>query len=283
MINRATGLGTIKGDPTAALGIATKQYVDNAIISGGSGAQYVQKIGDTMTGPLVLPGLTIRSAAAADILFHNNAFSRWIVRGFTNFEVRRYNDAGVDQGVALSIDRATGAVNAPVSLSTQVLNVTTATVTNLNGTNSTFAEPVVLNKGHKGDDNGILRFRGASNEIWWDLNLSNAFRKMFDTSNSPFSAAGYVKFANGFVLQWGQVGGGLGKFDVVFPIVFPNTCLAAVPVIVTGTSGISAEQSVITTVQWVGQDRFAVETRYINAGGAVGWATQPVMYIAVGY
>jgi len=45
---RATGLLTVKGDPTAALGIATKQYADNASVS------KVSKTGDTMSGPLLV-------------------------------------------------------------------------------------------------------------------------------------------------------------------------------------------------------------------------------------
>lgn len=47
---RSTNLLTVAGDPTAPLGIATKQYTD-----AGSGTK-VNKAGDTMTGPLVLPG-----------------------------------------------------------------------------------------------------------------------------------------------------------------------------------------------------------------------------------
>jgi len=49
-IDRATGLGTVTGDPTAALGIATKQYVDardTAVV-----ADRVLRAGDTMTGNL---------------------------------------------------------------------------------------------------------------------------------------------------------------------------------------------------------------------------------------
>lgn len=56
VINRATGLGTVSGDPTANLGIATKQYVDglNTNIN-----NRVLRTGDTMTGALQTVGLTI--------------------------------------------------------------------------------------------------------------------------------------------------------------------------------------------------------------------------------
>jgi len=64
-VNRATGLAVIKGNPTAALGIATKQYVDTAdtaINTAKADKTYVDtqdalkvaKAGDTMSGVLVL-------------------------------------------------------------------------------------------------------------------------------------------------------------------------------------------------------------------------------------
>ena len=45
LFNRATGLGTVAGDPTAGLGIVTKQYADAA------DALKVAKAGDTMSIP----------------------------------------------------------------------------------------------------------------------------------------------------------------------------------------------------------------------------------------
>jgi phage baseplate assembly protein gpV len=51
--SRATGLGTLAGDPTDPLGIATKRYVDNNTISAGAGdARWVNVGGDVMSGLL---------------------------------------------------------------------------------------------------------------------------------------------------------------------------------------------------------------------------------------
>jgi endosialidase-like protein len=50
---RSTGLGTVFGDPTAALGIATKQYVDNKAPVGGP---YLQLLGGHVTGSLTVDG-----------------------------------------------------------------------------------------------------------------------------------------------------------------------------------------------------------------------------------
>jgi hypothetical protein len=51
VVNRATGLTTVSGDPTVALGVATKQYVDNI----STGGVYVPVTGGTMSGHLTLP------------------------------------------------------------------------------------------------------------------------------------------------------------------------------------------------------------------------------------
>jgi hypothetical protein len=98
-ISRATGLGTVKANPTAPLGIATKQYVDGAVASipptDISGK--VSKTGDTMSGTLALssgvisvpqkgnlfgaPGGTAAGAvvtqADANILLYNNTGANW--------------------------------------------------------------------------------------------------------------------------------------------------------------------------------------------------------------
>ena len=53
--NRATGLGVVIGDPTAALGIATKQYVDTQVVTGGGA--YLPLTGGTVVGPLTVKGM----------------------------------------------------------------------------------------------------------------------------------------------------------------------------------------------------------------------------------
>jgi len=62
-IDGSTTLATVTANPTAALGIATKQYVD--AVTSGSAATYVELAGDTMTGALVLnadPTVTLGAA-----------------------------------------------------------------------------------------------------------------------------------------------------------------------------------------------------------------------------
>lgn len=52
---RATGLGLVKADPIAPLGIATKQYVDDAVAAGGGGGDYLPMTGGILTGDLGVP------------------------------------------------------------------------------------------------------------------------------------------------------------------------------------------------------------------------------------
>lgn len=73
-INRATGLTVVPADPTAALGVATKQYVDNKPTTDPT---KVLKTGDTMSGPLTATALTATGLVSGDTLniIHNTEFT----------------------------------------------------------------------------------------------------------------------------------------------------------------------------------------------------------------
>jgi Chaperone of endosialidase len=114
--NRATGLGVIKGDPTAALGIATKQYTDTK----------VAKAGDVMTGDLTIqkntPVLFLDKTASgqpAAIGGRLGGISRWSLHLAdaaaetganvgSDFRLFSFNDAGSPIGQPFVINRATG-------------------------------------------------------------------------------------------------------------------------------------------------------------------------------
>lgn len=116
----------VPANPTLALGIATKQYVDAA------DNLKVAKAGDTMTGPLTLTSMNLNAVAGSYRLIYGQTagVSRWRLdfpdgtaesggNAGSNFAINRFNDAGAFTGASLSISRATG-------LATVEANPTTA-------------------------------------------------------------------------------------------------------------------------------------------------------------
>lgn len=65
-----TGPLVLQADPSANLGAATKQYVDNKVVTGG--AIYLPLAGGTLTGPLVLSGLPTVPNQAANKAYVDN-------------------------------------------------------------------------------------------------------------------------------------------------------------------------------------------------------------------
>lgn len=143
-ISRATGLATVSGDPTVALGIATKQYVDNnkgisqsaadlryepidtMYTKTESDARYVNVTGDTMTGALIVsngyvqiqrPGdypviwMDYAAGWGAQMSITEEGANRW-QESFTNntYQLKRF-PAGGGNFAAISIDRADGQVS----------------------------------------------------------------------------------------------------------------------------------------------------------------------------
>ena len=135
-IDRATGLGYVKGDPTAATGIATKQYVDGKV----GGAGYLPLTGGTIAGDLsVFPGslsvaynvifgfngagysaIYMNSAPNTNRItyYQSNGSTRWLYGTSagaesggdvgSDFFLSAYTDAGGGGRTALYFSRATG-------------------------------------------------------------------------------------------------------------------------------------------------------------------------------
>ena len=133
--SRATGLGTVEGDPTAPLGIATKQYTDNKFVA-ISGGNYVAKTGENISGALgVTNSISINAAAGNGSTLWLNAVAgqpaqiigtrvgplHWNMQlgngaGTDDFYVHRYNDAGTYLDAPFTINRSTGDVTIPHAL-----------------------------------------------------------------------------------------------------------------------------------------------------------------------
>ncbi|OCP04991.1 MULTISPECIES: hypothetical protein [unclassified Ensifer] len=95
------------------------------------------------------------------------------------------------------------------------------------------------------------------------------------------ASAGYYKFPNGFMLQWGYEPTGSGDFRKVFPVAFTTTCFAAVATM--ASSDLPTTTAVTVSTSNVDKFGFDIRARAVNSGGAVGGAGQGALWISVGY
>lgn len=89
-----------------------------ARVASEAAGPHVLKAGDTMTGALNISGA---AATSRSLLFQTAGVTRWRMRATitaeaganagSNFQIERYDDAGVTLGSAFLIDRATGAID----------------------------------------------------------------------------------------------------------------------------------------------------------------------------
>jgi hypothetical protein len=231
-------------------------------------ADYVNVTGDTMSGDL-----NISKAYAGLILnapdMASGSYIAGTAAGLTKWQAyfnigpgghiifRRFDDAGVYIDDAFSINRADGIAQ--------------------------FGANRVSHP--KGTDwgSGAVRFKYAAPSLVWDLNLNNADRTLWDSSNSPAAGLsnGYQKLASGILLQWGFIGSIGGDITVSLPLTFPTSPLAAIATISGDAAAvnavIAANVVAITTAQ------IRIQGRYVLSGGTVGGATQGCHWFAVGY
>lgn len=107
--------------------------------------------------------------------------------------------------------------------------------------------------------------------------LAHGNAQVWDDSLAA-KGANYVKFPNGFIVQWGSVGAG-GDGANLFPIAF-----TAIPTVMVTPSTPLANTSLLGYyVDAVQLTQFNCGRRFANTGGAVGQATQPFVWIAVGF
>lgn len=123
-----TGFLTLHAPPDEDMHAATKAYVDAAVIAGGGVGDFLPLTGGILTG-----NLGITKNAPSIVLERNDltlgaalegrvgGLSRWVVQlGYaaetatdmvgSDFRIQRFNNAGINQGTALEINRATGNV-----------------------------------------------------------------------------------------------------------------------------------------------------------------------------
>ncbi len=105
--------------------------------------------------------------------------------------------------------------------------------------------------------------------------------RVWTNQSTPYSIAqnGYLKLANGFIIQWGKGSPGAGDYRQLFPIAFPGACFSVAGVMDSGAINMSTLVSWTTSA--IGLDGFDVRARS-TAGGPVGGAGNIINWIAIG-
>jgi len=254
--------------------VAADLNAPRPIIAGGTGATSatgaltalgaVAKAGDTMTGNLEIlkgsPLLYLHTAGTGgrSIFGMLNGTNRWLLQlgtgvGNDEFLLASYGDTGTFVGEVLNADRATRRMR--------------------------FREPAILEKGFVDHGGSNLRLLLNTGDLHWDSAQSGTFRKFWDSGNATFTG-GYLKLANGFLLQWGTVGG--NDTTTSFPIAFPNAILSMSASAVHGTA-IPSTALIAPFLTAVGLTAFSCQMRAAISGGTVGTAGQNAYWTAIGY
>ena len=215
--------------PTAAPGTATNQLATCAFVGAAIAAQalpYLPLAGGTLTGGLTgtnaifsggvtANGLTVNSSSGAAQLILNKAASggQSVISGETNgnlrwqsaygdsaaetggnagsnFSISRFTDAGASAGAALSINRASGAVNIPVQL--------TATTASISGSFSAGASTFTAQLSAAGSISTATTFVSATNgQFYWNAPLGAVVQNLNTNTYTQLDNGGNFAYVGG--------------------------------------------------------------------------------------
>jgi len=114
---------------------------------------------------------------------------------------------------------------------------------------------------------GRMHANGATNQIYYHDGTD--WRNMWHHGNNPasVSANGYQKLASGMILQWGTTTEIAPNIlaEIVYPIVFPNTCFALAATVESDWDDVAA-----AVVSYVSRDLSGV-THNASASKKIKW------------
>ncbi|WP_051440597.1 gp53-like domain-containing protein [Ensifer aridi] len=94
--------------------------------------------------------------------------------------------------------------------------------------------------------------------------------------------SGYIKFPNGFIIQWGTNFTSNSDFTILFPVVFPGACVGVFPNIVNNPA--NTQSLFAASVGNITTSQFDIHKRWAQAGGGLGPAVSEVFcWVAVGW
>lgn len=102
-----------------------------------------------------------------------------------------------------------------------------------------------------------------------------------DFANSLLTAAGYQKFPNGLILQWGQsINGSLADYSISYPVAFPVATLSACA---TPLGTVAADAIYSVAIASANTTTISFRTRSAANGGSVGSAPgMLILWMAIG-
>jgi hypothetical protein len=213
-----------------------------------------------------------------------------------------YNDGNSSQWVQAAASTASQPGLADIDMQGHnIINVGTFAVSGTGnasfGGGATFAGSVTV--GGNATVNGVLaatggiRDKGADNILQFDwvssllaLWVDGANQgNLFTTTNSP-RGGGYVKFANGLIINYGSMttdaNGNAGSGT--FGLVFPTAIVAAFAQVNVGSALSPASQVYCTQIAYPAANSVSCQVRQVNNGGSVvATSGTPVYWLAVGY
>ena len=131
-------------------------------------------------------------------------------------------------------------------------------------------------------NNIIVGWDGPSSRMRGQVDgVPQGFFAMGDfVSQAGKAASGWTRTEHGVIIQWGRTAGG-GDTTIAFPISFPTIC-ASITVSFDQANTSPNEIASVNVSARTNTD-FTFRGRFLQSGGPVGLATQPVMWMAIGY
>lgn len=173
---------------------------------------------------------------------------------------------------------ASPSVGATVTDGTVVWTIRKLTTVEIPNASSTVAGIMKLYSSKGANTDGAMTQQAITNEL---SNLGSLIGSGGGIVAASLSVNGYIKFANGLIIQWGRYITNTAATTVTYyPIAFPNVCLA-----LTVAPGNALSKDVTVTIssnQTIPADRFAWvawgENAYVTDVGSAS-----ISYIAIGY
>lgn len=132
-----------------------------------------------------------------------------------------------------------------------------------------------------GDQQTALGISAYIKTLLDDANAATAWATLGNTQS--LGVSGYVRFPNGFIIQWGNSSQGVSDYNQGLTISFPTLCRSVSCIVDFGTMPATTFVGVLTSN--LSQTGFDIRKRVMLNGGTVASEASPfsIKWIAIGY